>query len=64
MHSVRPPSNLSADPNIRWTIFILILDTDVGGWIPKAVTDQAAPDICIDFIKNLRQTCKKEQNKI
>jgi len=66
MKSVKPPSshNASADPQARWTIFVLILDTDVGGWIPKAVTDQAAPDICVEYVNNLRQTFKSraEQN--
>jgi hypothetical protein len=64
MRSVRPSPSHAADPNVRWTIFTLTIDTDVKGWIPRQVTDQATPDIIIEYVNNLRQTWKKrvEQN--
>lgn len=43
-----------ADPSDRWTLFVMALDTDVRGWIPKSLTDGAMPDVILEYITNFR----------
>lgn len=39
----------------RWTSFMLLIDTDVRGWIPKSLIETNMPDVMIEYFTNLRR---------
>lgn len=64
LQSVDPPSAvLALDPEARWTLASMILDTEARGWIPKALVHGGMPGAMYDYQHNLAKSMKERKEK-
>ena len=59
LRSIDPSPSARAQPGSlpedRWTLFMIALDTNLSGWLPKILTDSAMPDVIVEIIQGYRE---------
>lgn len=64
LRSIDPPAEvLAADPEARWCLASMLLDTDARGWIPKSLVHGGMPPAMYDFQHNLSKSMKERKEK-
>jgi len=54
--SISSPSDPDAG---RFTQLVVVLDTDVRGWVPRSLTDGAMPDVVLEYMRNMQRVWKE-----
>lgn len=59
-----PPAPVSAVAVAdRWTLFVMVVDVQIRGWLPKSLTDGSMPDVILEYFTNFRRVWKKRQQE-